>query len=572
MSETYIHILQELGTYDDRLLVYVSQDVGIERMIQQVYRGLWQHIIHIDLGAYLTNVEGIVSDMEQTEFSKHRKVLARKLVELLFDETESILPKHLPGKAKRVLYQIVGDSLIRVSGSSYRDNKLGYLQTIEEGFLVEAAKELSHALYTRRKSLHIVIAYLLFVYEAIRYLFGDMSKEAHSLRRFIRDLTGSDNFLQNIQTQKLLHVYAEQVIRLLSQSSKLHIDIKQKLEAEADLRDIVSVLQDVLEYRRGYILSPLLFPMTVFYATVYVALQELGLHLEVFAESGNSCLSKLTVKHINQSGAQFQKYVTEILGLMSEEQRTYYKSILSGKNVVLFAAESTELGLVGFIITQVKEQEIGYNTCLYIHEIFVRDDCRGLNIGQKLMSTVLQFTRSRKLDCITLTVDESNTLALNWYIRLGFIGTNKTSDNHIYMVYWLRPLSQLVESILNLELPDKTRMLIDTRGQETVRYGKYEFIKLGLSKGILAYRSLNIISVNHEYNYLLIQRFSFETPLVVAILLDSNRRRIEKLFVVDIADSKDRIYVVDLVRGSKQILQKINSLEQLYTLKSVSDI
>jgi len=86
----------------------------------------------------------------------------------------------------------------------------------------------------------------------------------------------------------------------------------------------------------------------------------------------------------------------------------------------------------GFFVAEVDGEPVGFVACnpfwrdrfvgrtCEIHELAVAKEHKGKGIGRALMMRALEYGREKGCRTASLWVGEGNTLAIEWYRRLGF--------------------------------------------------------------------------------------------------------------------------------------------------------
>ena len=86
----------------------------------------------------------------------------------------------------------------------------------------------------------------------------------------------------------------------------------------------------------------------------------------------------------------------------------------------------------GFFVAEVNGEPVGFVACnpfwrdrfvgrtCEIHEVAVAKGWKGKGIGRMLMQRALEYGREKGCRTASLWVGEGNTLAIEWYRRLGF--------------------------------------------------------------------------------------------------------------------------------------------------------
>ena len=89
--------------------------------------------------------------------------------------------------------------------------------------------------------------------------------------------------------------------------------------------------------------------------------------------------------------------------------------------------EELQLKLAIPFVVKLKEKVVGY-TCLWhlddqleVANFAVSPDYRSKGIGEKLMKRILSEAKERSCKSIILSVRESNKMAINLYIKFGFV-------------------------------------------------------------------------------------------------------------------------------------------------------
>ncbi|GAB6008442.1 hypothetical protein FACS1894179_00500 [Bacteroidia bacterium] len=93
------------------------------------------------------------------------------------------------------------------------------------------------------------------------------------------------------------------------------------------------------------------------------------------------------------------------------------EEIIETKNTYLFIASSPNI--VGSITVVVTNTPSGPKA--WIEDVIVDKDARGQNIGEKLVSFAIDFTKGLNVSSINLTSSPNRVAANKLYLKLGFI-------------------------------------------------------------------------------------------------------------------------------------------------------
>jgi len=101
-------------------------------------------------------------------------------------------------------------------------------------------------------------------------------------------------------------------------------------------------------------------------------------------------------------------------------------------SLVMFAVISDEI--VGLVTCFINFSTFKVKKYLYIHDIIVQKEYRGLGVGRKLMVKCIDIAKERKYCKVTLEVRDDNTNAKALYQNLGFENTEPK------MHFWTKEL------------------------------------------------------------------------------------------------------------------------------------
>jgi ribosomal protein S18 acetylase RimI-like enzyme len=104
---------------------------------------------------------------------------------------------------------------------------------------------------------------------------------------------------------------------------------------------------------------------------------------------------------------------------------------------LLALADGTPAGLAWGRIND-DEPDVGH-----IYSVWVAPEYRDLRLGQRLMTTVIDWARTRHLRVVRLDVTVGNDAALRFYRRFGFVEVGE--PEHMRAELW----SQLMELVLD---------------------------------------------------------------------------------------------------------------------------
>lgn len=93
------------------------------------------------------------------------------------------------------------------------------------------------------------------------------------------------------------------------------------------------------------------------------------------------------------------------------------EEIIETKNTYLFIASNPNI--VGSITVVVTNTPSGPKA--WIEDVIVDNDARGQNIGEKLVSFAIDFTKGLNVSSINLTSSPDRVAANKLYLKLGFI-------------------------------------------------------------------------------------------------------------------------------------------------------
>jgi ribosomal protein S18 acetylase RimI-like enzyme len=108
------------------------------------------------------------------------------------------------------------------------------------------------------------------------------------------------------------------------------------------------------------------------------------------------------------------------------------KKLLKDKNTVVFVAVDNEDIAVGYIFCFLSEYNahkiMRDNKTMYIDDICVDEDKRGLSIGRQLFDYARKYAISKNCHNITLNVWSGNADALRFYKKLGLTEQKRTLE------------------------------------------------------------------------------------------------------------------------------------------------
>lgn len=79
--------------------------------------------------------------------------------------------------------------------------------------------------------------------------------------------------------------------------------------------------------------------------------------------------------------------------------------------------------LIGFLIASQKQNKI------HVHRLVIAPDQKGKGWGKILLETVINYTKQMDLCEISLKVDQGNTLAIQFYLKMNFRVVKKEATN-----------------------------------------------------------------------------------------------------------------------------------------------
>jgi ribosomal protein S18 acetylase RimI-like enzyme len=101
-----------------------------------------------------------------------------------------------------------------------------------------------------------------------------------------------------------------------------------------------------------------------------------------------------------------------------------YAAVLADQEKPVFVAESADGSIVGHCYCVIYRQERHHTkearSWLYIDDLCVREDCRGVGIGRKLIDYAKCFACGEGLAHLELKVTESNAASVAFYEAMGF--------------------------------------------------------------------------------------------------------------------------------------------------------
>ena len=98
----------------------------------------------------------------------------------------------------------------------------------------------------------------------------------------------------------------------------------------------------------------------------------------------------------------------------------------------VFAAADEEDRMVGYAFCQIKNltgrNNMKDSKTLYIDDLCVDENCRGMHVGKELFDAVRAYAKENGFDSITLNVWEGNDSAEAFYRKCGFRVKKKEMD------------------------------------------------------------------------------------------------------------------------------------------------
>lgn len=112
-----------------------------------------------------------------------------------------------------------------------------------------------------------------------------------------------------------------------------------------------------------------------------------------------------------------------------------------------FEMEITRNRCAYYIVALMKEKVVGYGGMwlvvdeAHITNIAVHKDYRGMGVGKKIVESLIEEAKRRKLDAMTLEVRQSNYVARHLYEKYGFVpfGRRKgyySDNNEDAIIMW----------------------------------------------------------------------------------------------------------------------------------------
>jgi len=110
-----------------------------------------------------------------------------------------------------------------------------------------------------------------------------------------------------------------------------------------------------------------------------------------------------------------------------------YYGLLDDPDTPILVAQNEQGEVLGYAMLQVKAVGEGHPVLLprqflYIDDLCVDVDARGLGIGAALMAAVRELAKSRGIERIELNVWECNESAMRFYEHLGFQTQRRTLE------------------------------------------------------------------------------------------------------------------------------------------------
>lgn len=117
------------------------------------------------------------------------------------------------------------------------------------------------------------------------------------------------------------------------------------------------------------------------------------------------------------------------------EIRSYMRWLYRGDPSGFFVAELNG-EIVGFVAVHADWWDKRIGRTAEIHEVVVHKRYQRMGIGKKLMQRAIEYAIERGCSWTSLWVGSGNTIAREWYLKLGF---EEVSNGY----YWVRMLKRL---------------------------------------------------------------------------------------------------------------------------------
>ena len=98
--------------------------------------------------------------------------------------------------------------------------------------------------------------------------------------------------------------------------------------------------------------------------------------------------------------------------------KNYFKDLITNHYVLVAFIDNDIVGyLAGGINDKGAYEEIQYGE---IYNMFIKDNCRGLGIGKKLISQFKDYCKQNKINNLKVTASSKNKNAIDFYHKNGF--------------------------------------------------------------------------------------------------------------------------------------------------------